>query len=509
MQLSKSEYMMYLKHPVWVWLKKHDKKKLPEIGANQQAMFDAGHDFEQYAEALFEDGVTLGFDSYDEYLSLPPRTQEALNSDVSTIFQGRIEAKNCTFIFDILHRVSEDEFDLYEIKSSTKVKEDHYYDLAFQLHVAQLAGLNIRSIYVIHVNNNYVRSGEVKPKAITVTEEVSDRVRLLQDETEQNIAAAWDVIGQAAMPDPSPRYAGLSGFRDYMEIYSNLKNIPPESIYNLYGLDAKLCAQLEDERVEAIHEIPKHINLKPKQQWQVMAAKAGEPIVKTDKVEKFLNSFRYPLYFLDYETLADMVPPFAGLKPYQQLPFQYSLHVLREPSGKLEHYDYLHTDQTNPVEPLVEQLEKEIGSEGSILVWSKRFEQGCNDLMGSLFPRYKDVLEAINQRIVDLMDPFAYGWYIDQRFVGSASIKNVLPVLAPDLSYKELEVQEGGSAQRLWMDAVLRDKYSGDQDKLLQNLRQYCELDTLAMVRIFEFLKNQEFPTSSNSPEEPEQTSLF
>ena len=500
---------MYLKHPAWVWLKKHDKKKLPEVDANQQAMFDAGHDFEQYAEALFEDGVTLGFNSYDEYLSLPPRTQEALNSEAPTIFQGRIEAQNCTFIFDILHRVSEDEFDLYEIKSSTKVKEDHYYDLAFQFHVAQLAGLKIRSIYVIHVNNNYVRSGEVKPKAITVTEEVSGRVRSLQDETEQNIAAAWDVIRQSTMPDPSPRHAGLNDFRDYIEIYSNLKDIPQDSIYNLYGLDAKLCAQLEDEGIETIHEIPEHISLSSKQQWQVMAAKAGEPIVKTDKVDNFLNSFRYPLYFLDYETLADVVPPFEGLKPYQQLPFQYSLHVLREPDGELEHYDYLHADQTNPVKPLVEQLKEEIGNEGSVLVWSKRFEQGCNELMGSLFPEHKESLEAINQRIVDLMDPFAYGWYIDERFVGSASIKNVLPVLAPDLSYKELEVQEGGSAQRLWMDAILRDKYSGDQDKLLQDLRQYCELDTLAMVRIFEFLKNQEPPVSNNPTNGPEQTSLF
>ena len=508
MQLSKSEYMMYLKHPAWVWIKKHDKKKLPEIDANQQAMFDAGHDFEQYAEALFEDGAKLGFDSYDEYLSLPSRTQQAINSNTPTIFQGRIESENNTFIFDILDRVSSDEFDLYEIKSSTKVKEDHYYDLAFQLYVAQSAGLKIRSIYVIHVNNNYVRSGPVKPEAITVTEEVSEQVRSMQSETENNIAAAWQCIRQTDMPDPSPRHAGLNSFRDYMEVYSNIKDIPHNSIYNLYGLDPELCAHLEDAGVESISEIPENLKLKPKQQWQVSAVKADEPIVKANKIESFLNSLDYPLYFLDYETLADVVPPFDGLKPYQQLPFQYSLHILNSPDSDVEHYEYLHADQSNPAEPLVQQLIKELGEKGSILTWSKRFEQGCNELMAKLLPQHKEALDAINTRILDLMDPFAYGWYIDAEFRGSASIKSVLPVLAPDLSYKDLDVQEGGSAQRLWMDAILRDNYSGDRDELMDSLLEYCKLDTLAMVRIFEFLSKGEFPSQEKSSS-LEQTSLF
>ena len=508
MQLSKSEYMMYLKHPAWVWLKKHDKKKLPEIDANQQAMFDAGHDFEQYAEALFKDGIKLGFDSYDEYLRLPSRTKEAINSDASTIFQGRIEAENNTFIFDILDRVSSGEFDLYEIKSSTRVKEDHYYDLAFQLYVAESAGLNIRSIYVIHVNNNYIRSGPVKPGAITVTEEVSEQVRSMQTETEENIARAWKSIRQTDMPDPSPRHVGLDSFREYMEVYSNIRDIPTDSIYNLYGLDPELCAHLEDAGIENISDIPDSIKLRPKQQWQVSAVKAKEPIIKTDKIELFLDSLKYPLYFLDYETLADVVPPFDGLKPYQQLPFQYSLHILNSTDSDVEHYEYLHTDQSNPAEPLTQQLVKQLGDNGSIIVWSKRFEQGCNELLAKLLPHYQDALEAINARIVDLMDPFAYGWYIDAEFAGSASIKSVLPVLAPDLSYKDLEVQEGGSAQRLWMDAILRDSYNGDQEQLMNSLLEYCKLDTLAMVRIFDFLNKRDFK-ASNKPDSLEQTSLF
>ena len=166
MILSKSNYLLYLKHPAWLWLEKHDKSKLPEVDDDTQAIFDAGNLFESYAERLFPDGITLGYKTdggfdFAKYKSLPEVTKKAIEDKVKVIFQGRFEIDNTTCIFDILERNENGTYNLYEIKSSTKAKKEHEYDLAFQAIVLERSGLKIENIFVIHVNNEYVRDGEI------------------------------------------------------------------------------------------------------------------------------------------------------------------------------------------------------------------------------------------------------------------------------------------------------------------------------------------------------------
>ena len=210
MTLSKSEYMMFLKQPAWLWLKKHDKAKLPEIDLETQAMFDNGHLFESYAEQLFPGAVKIGF-SFEEnnYMTMPRRTNIALDSGVKTIFQGRIEAASVTCIFDVLDRVAGNVFDLYEIKSSTSVKIDHEHDLSFQVVVLEQAGITIRNVGVIHVNNKYVRNGAIDIKAITKRTDVTEAVSLLLDETNFNIQKALQTIQSNIPPGISPRFCPL------------------------------------------------------------------------------------------------------------------------------------------------------------------------------------------------------------------------------------------------------------------------------------------------------------
>lgn len=201
-----------------------------------------------------------------------------------------------------------------------------------------------------------------------------------------------------------------------------------------------------------------------------------------------MSQLTFPLYFLDYETMSGLIPYFDGQRPYQQVPFQYSLHILESPGAKLTQKEYLHRDNSDPARPLTEQLINDIGTKGSIIVWFEGFEKARNSELAEMLPEYQEALWAINDRVVDLMIPFKNKWYDDPRFNGSASIKQVLPVLCPELSYKELGIQEGGSAQRLWMEAVLDSKHPEDKDKVLNDLLEYCKLDTLAMVEIFRVL---------------------
>ena len=439
--------MMFLKQPAWLWLKKNDPKKLPPVDDNTQALFDAGHQFEPFAESLFPEGTTLGFSDYGEYLSLPQRTQDAIKSGAQILFQPRFEWENYTCISDIVCFVGDDEVDLYEIKASTSVKPDHEFDLAFQTAVLEGTGLKVRYIYVVHVNNKYVRNGSIEADKITLIQEITEKVRSKGELTAKHMPQALAVAKQAKMPDPDPALAKLGSKSEWLKVYANIAPQEPET-------------------------------------WSDDVA----PIIHHYEIKKFLGELKYPLYFLDYETMSGLIPYFDGHRPYQQVPFQYSLHVLSSPEAELEQREYLHRENSDPSRPLIEQLLKDIGTEGTVLVWYESFEKARNSELGDMLPEYKEAMESINDRVVDLITPFKQKWYDDPRFGGSASIKQVLPVLCPELSYKGLGIQEGGSAQRLWMEAVLDSKRSDQKDQIISDLVDYCKLDTLAMVEIYKKL---------------------
>ena len=451
MQISKSDYMLFLRHPAWLWIKKHDPKKIPPVDDNTQAMFDNGHKFEPYAESLFPEGVSLGFNDYDEYLSLPIRTRQAIENGDKVLFQPRFEWKEFTCISDIVSIIEPGVVDLYEIKASTSAKTEHEFDLAFQTAVIEGSGFSVRNIYVIHVNNQYVRYGEIEADKITHIQDVTDKVRAKGELTTKYMPLALDVANSDKMPNPDPELAKLGSKQEWLKIYENIFSSEPK----VWPSDIK-------------------------------------PKVNKEVIKDFLGQLKYPLYFLDYETMSGLIPYFDGHRPYQQVPMQYSLHILRSPDAELEHREFLHGENSDPSRPLVERLIGDIGTEGSVIVWFEGFEKARNSELGDMLPEYKDAMEAINNRVVDLIIPFKQKWYDDPRFEGSASIKKVLPVLCPELSYKTLGIQEGGSAQRLWMEAVLDGTRKDEKEQILADLLKYCELDTLAMVEIYKKLINIE-----------------
>jgi len=493
-QISKSEFMMFLKHPALLWLKKHDKKKIPPPDANLQAIFDEGNTFESYANQIFENAVNLGFNNYNEYLDLPKRTTDALESGADTITQGRFEAKNLTCIVDVLKRVDENTFDLYEIKSSTSAKTEHEIDLSFQTIVLEEYGLQIRKIFVIHTNNEYVRNGDIDIRELTKTVEVTEAVRERIPSTKSNIEKAKKVIDMPSIPDISPSRVRMGAMNEWMEIYKNLTEIDPYSIYKICRPSAELFKRLEDEGIKYLKDIPDDFELNEKQMAQVQAVKSGKRFIDKEKVAEFVNALEYPIYFFDYETFSGVIPKFDGLRPYQQVPFQYSLHIMEKPGGELIHKEYLHTEKTNSVEPLILQMKKDFGETGSILVWYEQFEKSRNKEMAEMFPEHADFLLGLNERIVDLMIPFAEGVVVDKQFSGSASIKKVLPVIVPELSYESLYIREGAGAQRTWVETILEGKHEDEREKIIEALLEYCKLDTFAMVEIFRFLNGDRVP---------------
>ncbi|MBD3366314.1 DUF2779 domain-containing protein [candidate division WWE3 bacterium] len=492
--LSKSDYMHFLRHPAWLWLRKFKKHKLPPIDENLQARFDARHEFELYAEKLYPEAIKLGFDNYEEYRYLPEETLLALEQGAETILQGRFEADGLTCIVDILDRVDKDTFDLIEIKSSTKVKPAHEYDLAFQTIVLEKAGINVRNISIIHVNNKYVKNGKIDPEKITTEVDVTESVRDLLDLTKEQISKAREVLERKEMPDLSPRYANKLGisrtrwFHEWLDVYKHLNpDLDPYSIYYLSYPNEEQIAELEDSRIEFIKDVPEELALRDKQKFQIICTRDDKRIIDKEKIQEFLSTFEYPLYFFDYETMSSVIPKFDGFQPYKDYPFQYSLHMQKTPNSEITHEEYLHIEPTNPMPGLLEKLKKDIGNKGSIITWNMSYEKSCNKCMAEFYPEYKKFLDSVNERIVDLMIPFSKMWFVDKDFYGSASIKKVQPVLVPDKSYKEMDVSDGLKARRMWTETILEGKNEEQREKIINDLSEYCTLDTLAMVEIFKF----------------------
>ena len=501
-QISKSEYMMFLKHPIYLWLKKYDKSKLPPVDDALQAIFNAGHIFESFAEQLLPNSTKLGFSSYGEYISLTSRTKKLLKEvtanlekDPCTILQARFESEienvSLTCICDAIVVTNQDYIDLYEIKSGTRVKLENMYDLAFQVSVVEASGLKVKNIYVINADSSYVRKGDINVEDLCVTTEVTEEVRELTEFTLEQIALMRACIKSKNLPElqvPSDE-DGAEALNSWLELHSIFNKIEPGSIFDLCWPKNRI-AKLHTLGIKNLTDIEDDFDLTPKQRAQVSAAKSKEQYIDRNVIKEFLDQFVYPIYFLDYETLMDVIPPFDGTSPYQQIPFQYSLHILDSPDADLRHEMYLHRSNSDPVIDLAKHLSTTIGPNGSVVTWNANFEKGCNSRMAKMHPEYAEFFESVNERVVDLAIPFQQNSFVDHRFLGSYSIKKVLPVLVPELSYKDLGINEGLAAQRKWMQAVLEEKFSdAERIQILDDLEKYCELDTLAMVEIYRFLK--------------------
>jgi len=344
---------------------------------------------------------------------------------------------------------------------------------------------------VLHANKDYIRLGNIKVEEITQFTDVTLQVEKQILDTTEKMHEALAVLTLETMPSDSLRYVGLGCAAEWRPIFKSLHpEIPPYSIYDLAsnkgaGMD-KLIGQLEDDNVLLMVDIPDSTKLQAHQKEQIIVTKLGQPIINNEKIKAFLDELTFPLYFLDYESINLILPPFDNTWPYEQVVFQQSIHIMQA-DGTLTHKEYLHDTNTNPMPKIIESLESTIGDNGSIIVWNQTFEKGRHTDMAKLYPAKASFLEGLNDRVVDLMIPFGKNMYQDMHFKGSASIKKVLPVLCPELTYKTLGIQEGLTASRSWKEAIV-DGTRDDKDEILANLREYCGLDTYAMVAIYNAL---------------------
>ena len=489
--LSKSDYMNFLRHPAWLWLKKNDPSKIPPVDPETQQRMKAGYEFEEYAERLFPDAKKIGFNDFSEYRTMLSRTSAAWSGGARCVVQGSYQSGELTCITDILENDG-DGYVLTEIKSSTSVKIEHEWDLAFQKLVLEAVGYKIHRCRVAHVNSSYVRDGNVDPRKLVTFTDVTEKVGKRLEKTIINIKTALAILKSDNIPDLAPENAGLNAFSDWLEIRKDLEpKLPNESVYHLPYLTISQAKGLKKSKISVVSEIVDVSVLSGATAKYWNAKSQSKRVFNKKKLQKFLTCLEYPIYYFDYETSQNVIPLWEGTRPYQQVPFQYSLHVKRNADSPVEHLDYLHITKENPIQDLLKSLRNHVGDVGSILVWYAPFETSRNKEMAEILPEYANFLFKFNERVIDLMNPFKEGTISDPAFQGSASIKKVLPVMVPGFSYNDLDIKEGGTAARIWKEATIFDKPDIDVEKTYKDLRAYCMRDTLAMVLIHEALHKQ------------------
>jgi len=481
--LTKSDFIKYTQCCKYLWLYKNRRDDFDDTAGR---IFDEGYEVESYACDLFPGGASA---SDDDIPAAIAKTKELIKSGQKIIYQPTISNWKLFCRSDIIkHNPITGEWDIYEVKSSTEIKDIHLIDLAFQKICFEETGIKIGKLHIIYVNNEYIRRGKIEPSDFLRCIEVTDKVNDSIERVVTDIQSAYKVLENENEPETlilkQCKYPYVCGFKDYC-----WKHIPEDSIYDIAGsLSREKLELLLNKGILKIKDVPAEMITKQNGLRHLNAVKTEKVFIDTATIKNELSILEYPLYFLDYETFAPAVPLFDGYKPYQRVVFQYSLHIKRSPTVQLEHYEYLSREIKDPTNKLAESLSRVVGQTGSFLAWNKSFEMGCNNEMGERNGQYADFMDSINGRMYDLMQCFKKGYYVHKDFKGSASIKSVMPVLVPNLSYKALNIQEGNTASEGWLKVADSNISQEERNKLAEDMLAYCQLDTLAMVKILEVL---------------------
>lgn len=472
--LSKSRFIIGLACPRWLWCVFNKPESIPEMDESTQALLDQGKEVGLLAQKRYPKGIEipLGKDAIK-------LTQDALKKRVPT-FEASFAHKHAYCKVDVLVPVGKSDWDIVEVKSSTEVKDEHVWDVAFQKYCLESAGLEIRRCHLLHINNEYVKKDAIDPEKLFAQEDITDKVSELLPQIGELLKRMVEVIKSPKIPAPELGTECI----DPDECPVCLTEVPENSVTELYWIGKKAYPLL-NEGITRINELPPTFKLNDKQRVQVKAILSQKVVADAAAVKKFLKELEYPLYCLDFETVNPAIPLFDGTRPYQHIPFQLSIHILKKSGAKPEHVEFLADDASDPRKHIVNAL-RAISAKGTVLAYNMSFEKRVIEDLQDAFPKEK-WLHSLIGRMNDLILPFRNFWYYHPKQRGSCSIKAVLPALT-GRSYAHLEVSKGDEAARKFLAMTYKGKKM-DKEAVRKALLEYCKQDTEGMIEILNVLE--------------------
>lgn len=482
--LSKSRFIKGMQCHKALWLLTHQPELQDEVSASQQAVFDAGTDVGILAQSLFPGGIEIPF----EGLSVPDQlamTQAEINKGTKTIYEAAFSFDNVFCKVDILHK-GRSGWELYEVKGSTEAKEVYLNDIAVQYYIAAGAGVTVKKASLVHIDNGYVRDGDIDVQGLFAIQNVTKTILERQSAVTKELKA-MRVMLKKEVPaiDIGPHCSDPYTCSFHGHCWSH---IPSPSVFDFADIGKPDGFTLYKQGIVKMDDVPRD-SLGWRQQLQYDGTLHKKNVVDKKAIRAFIDSLWYPLAFMDFETTCmTPVPLFDGTRPFQSVPFQYSLHWVKSPKSKLNHCEFLGSVKGDPQKQFLSTLLDSIPENACVLTWNKAFEGKVLRALVDQFPKYRKRIQSVLDNMVDLMAPFRSKNIYHWQFEGSYSIKYVLPALVPELTYESLNISDGGTAAESW----LRMRASTDieeQEQIKRDLLEYCHLDTLAMVRILDKMK--------------------
>ncbi len=486
MTLSKSQYIRGLKchKSLWLYKNKPELRDAPDYA--QESLYNIGHTVGELAKEIFPGGVEVKFDA-SNFKDMISKTKVLISNGIEVIYEATFSEDGIFAMVDLLVK-NGDDWDMYEVKASIEVKDYHIEDASIQWYALSKV-IKLNRAYIVHINNQYVREGELNIEDLFTAEDITDQVQDKQYAIEPNL----EEMEQALKGNRPNIDIGTHCNKPFSCDFSShcWKHIPTPSVFNLYWMNRSKKFEMYYKGMMTYADIPSDFRLNDTQRLQIETAKTKEPYIDKDIIKDFLGIIKYPINFFDFETFQNAIPRFDKQRPYQQIPFQYSLHILHE-DGTMEHKEFLGDENSDPRYDLIEQMLNNITETGSIVAYNQSFEMSRINELAKFKESREEELLALNNRFVDLIIPFRGRGYYHPDFNGSFSIKSVLPAMFPnddELDYKKLgSIQNGGDAMDTFANLhLLKDKSKIEEIK--KDLLAYCRLDTLAMVRIWERLK--------------------
>lgn len=483
--LSKSRYCKTVQCKKIIWLKKY--KPECAIQKARDVVLENGTAVGQLAKGLFGKYENIEF---NENLNIMiEQTKKLLDNKPNIITEASFNYDNNFCSVDILKN-DLDGVEIYEVKSSTEISDIYLDDVSYQYYILNSLGFNIKKACIVYINNKYVKRGELELNKLFNIEDVTEIAKSKLQEIENNISELNKYMEEYKDNEPKDDI-GIKCFKPYeCEFWEYCtKNLPKPNVFDIKGgmhLDKKFEEYYEGK---VSFKDLQNENLNHKYLEQInFELNDLQPKIDKETIKDIMKTLKYPLYFLDYETYQVAIPEIDGTKPYQQLPFQYSLHIIKNEGAPIEHKEFLaEIDDKNFIKHFGEQLIKDIPDNGSVIIYNKAFEPARNREIAKMYPELKDELERINSNMVDFLVPFKQRKYYTKEMQGSASIKYVLPALYPDdqeLDYHNLPVvHNGGEASEAFLS--LKGKTKEKQEEIRHGLLVYCQLDTYAMVKIW------------------------
>ena len=483
--LSKSRFVEGSQCSLALWYSCYRSELRPEVSEELQSSFDNKKELKDLAQTYFDQGIDINVASFDIENGIL-RTKECVDSGESVIFEA-IAKHNVSGHYskvDIFRKNQSGLYDLIAIKSSVSVKEEHYNDIAFQYYIFKNSGFPVGQCFLMIVNNTYTCHGDIDPKKLFKLENVTEIVIKMQVEIASRVDELAKVIEQPNEPKKAIGQHCLIPHNCAFK-YHCWRSIPEYSVFDIYQKKktGEIFAQIRSYDPK---DIPPELFPSGSKGIDLASHQNNKVHFERENVKKWLEDLVFPLYFLDYETVSSPIPFFDNTNPYQQVPFQFSLHRLDSPNSPLIHSNFLHQEKSDPREDFVKELIQQCGKSGSIIVYHQTFEESQNKKLAETYPEFSGALYAINVRMKDLEIPFKKRWIYNPKQQGSSSIKYVLPAFTT-LSYQNMEIANGEAASKAYSQ-MLKGNLE-DPGLLFKNLLAYCALDTFAMVKLYQVLK--------------------